>query len=55
MVSPYFTIGQIIFNFFWDHWDHYFIVTFEKGILLMRTLKGVGSVANFFPAYEESQ
>ena len=44
---------QIIFYFLWDHWVHYGI--FENGVLLMYTLEGVSSVANFIIAYEESQ
>ena len=52
-VSPYFTIVQIIFHFLWDHWAHY--GTFENGVLLMYTLEGVSSVANFITPYEESQ
>ena len=28
---------------------------FENGVLLMYTLEGVSSVANFIAAYEESQ
>ena len=46
-------IVQIIFHFLWDHWVHY--GTFEDGVLLMYTLEGVSSVANFITAYEESQ
>ena len=52
-MSPYFTIVQIIFRFLWDHWAHCGI--FENGVLLMCTLEGVSSVANFITAYEESQ
>ena len=52
-VSPYFTIMQIIFHFLWDHWAYYGI--FEDGVLLMYSLEGVSSVANFNTAYEESQ
>ena len=44
---------QIIFHFLWDHWAHCGI--FENGVLLMYTLEGVSSVANFITAYEESQ
>ena len=44
---------QIIFHFLWDHWAHY--GTFENGVLLLYTLEGVSSVANFITAYEESQ
>ena len=44
---------SIIFHFLWDHWAHCGI--FENGVLLMYTLKGVSSVANFITAYEESQ
>ena len=36
-----------------DHWAHCDI--FENGVLLMYTLEGVSSVANFITAYEESQ
>ena len=53
LVSPYLTIVQIIFHFLWDHWAHCGI--FENGVLLMYTLEGVSSVANFITAYEESQ
>ena len=48
-----FTIVQIIFHFLWDHCAHCGI--FENGVLVMYTLEGVGSVANFITAYEESQ
>ena len=51
-VSPYFTIEQIIFHFLWDHWAHCGI--FENGVLLMYTLEGVSSFANFITADEES-
>ena len=44
---------QSIFCFLWDHWAHCSI--FENGVLLMYTLEGVSSVANFITAYEESQ
>ena len=47
------TIVQIIFHFLWDHWVHCGI--FDNGVLLMYTLEGVSSVANFITAYEESQ
>ena len=47
------TIAQIIFHFLWDHCAHCGI--FENGVLVMYTLEGVGSVANFITAYEESQ
>ena len=47
---PYFTIVQIIFFIFWAHCG-----IFENGVLLMYTLEGVSSVANFITAYEESQ
>ena len=43
---------QIIFHFLWDHWAHY--GTFEDRVLLMYTLEGVSSVANFITAYKES-
>ena len=42
-----------IFHFLWDHWAYCGI--FENGVLLMYTLEGVSSVANFISAYEESQ
>ena len=42
-----------IFHFLWDHWAHCGIL--EIGVLLMYTLDGVSSVANFITAYEESQ
>ena len=45
-----FIIVQIIFHFLWDHFG-----IFENGVLLMYTLEGVSSVANFITAYEESQ
>ena len=51
--ASYFTIVQIIFHFLWDHWAHCGI--FENRVLLMYTLEGVSSVANFITAYEESQ
>ena len=51
--SSVFVRRQIIFHFLWDHWAHCGI--FENGILLMYTLEGVSSVANFITAYEESQ
>ena len=35
------------------YWAHCGI--FENGVLLMYTLEGVSSVANFITAYEESQ
>ena len=38
---------------FWDHWAHCGV--FENGVLLIYTLKGVSSVANFISAYDESQ
>ena len=40
-------------SFLLDHWAHCGI--FENGVLLMYTLEGVSSVANFITAYEESQ
>ena len=52
-VSQYFTIVQIIFHFLWDHRAYCGI--FENGGLLMYTLEGVSSVANFITAKEESQ
>ena len=48
---PGFTIVQIIFHFLWDHWAHCGV--FENGVLLMYTLEGVSSVANFITAHEE--
>ena len=42
----------IIFHFFLDHCAHCSI--FENRVLLMYTLEGVGNVANFITAYEES-
>ena len=39
------TIKQIIFHFLWDHWAHCDII--ENGVLLMYTLSGVSSAANF--------
>ena len=51
--TRWFIIGQIIFHFLWDHWAHCGI--FENRVLLMYTLEGVSSVANFITAYEESQ
>ena len=50
---PIRTIVQIMFNFLWDHWTHCGI--FENGVLLMYTLEGVSSVANFLTANKESQ
>ena len=44
---------EAYFHFLWDHWAHCGI--FETGVLLMYTLEGVSSVANFITAYEESQ
>ena len=44
---------QIIFHFLWDHWAHSGV--FENSVMLMFTLEGVSSVANFITAYEESQ
>ena len=52
-VSLYITIVQIIFHFLRDHCAHCGI--FENGVLLVYTLEGVSSVANFITAYEESQ
>ena len=45
--------GGIISDIFLDHWAHYCI--FENGVLLMHTLEGISSVANFITAYEGSQ
>ena len=36
-------------SFFWDHWAYCGI--FENGVLLVYTLEGVSSVANFITAY----
>ena len=44
---------QIIFHFLWDHLAHCGI--FENGVLIMYTLEGVSSVANFITAYDEFQ
>ena len=46
-------LHQAIFHFLWDQWANCGI--FENGALLMYTLKGISSVANFITAYEESQ
>ena len=43
-------IGITKGNMVWDHWAHCGI--FENGVLLMYTLEGVSSVANFITAYE---
>ena len=43
----------ILFHFLMDHWVHLGI--FENGVLLMYTLEGVSSVANFFTVYGESK
>ena len=43
----------LVFRFLWNHWAHCGI--FENGVLLLYTLEGVSSVANFITAYEESQ
>ena len=40
-------------SFLWDHWAHCGI--FENVFLLMYTLEGLSSGANFITAYEESQ
>ena len=50
---PHLTIVQIIFHFLRDQLAYCDI--FENGVLLMYTLEGVSSVANFITAYEESQ
>ena len=50
---PVLYYSAVIFHFLWDHWAH--CGTFENGVLLMYTLEGVSSVANFITAYEESQ
>ena len=53
-VSPYITIVQrLYFHFLLDHWANCGI--FENGVLLMYTLEGISSVANFISAYVESQ
>ena len=44
---------RLFFRFLCDHWAHCDI--FENRVLLMYTLEGVGSVANFITAYEEFQ
>ena len=44
---------QIICHFLWNHSAH--CGTFANGVMLMYTLEGVSSVANFSTAYEESQ
>ena len=44
--------SEIRLQFLWDLWAYY--STFEN-VLLMYTLEGVSSVANFITAYEESQ
>ena len=49
----YITIVQIILSLLLDHWAHCGI--FENGVLLIYTLEGVSSVANFITAYEASQ
>ena len=36
-------------------WVHRHTLVFQNGDLLMYTLEGVSSVANFITAYEESQ
>ena len=45
--------ADYICHFLWDYWAHCRV--FENGVLLMYTLEGVSSVANFITAYEESQ
>ena len=42
-----------LFYFLWDHWAHCAI--FENVVLLLYSLEGVSSVANFITDYEESQ
>ena len=42
-----------LFEMFWDHWAHFGIL--ENGVLLMYTLEGISSVANFITDYEESE
>ena len=37
------------------HSVDYISFPFENGVLLMYTLEGISSVANFITAYEESQ
>ena len=44
---------RLYFHFFWDQLAYCGII--ENGVLLMYMLEGVGSVANFNTAYEESQ
>ena len=52
-VSPCFTKVQIIFSFPLGSLGPMWV--FENGVLLMYTLEGVSSFANFITAYEESQ
>ena len=42
----------LYFHFLWDHGVYCCIL--ENGVLLLFTLVGVSSVANFITAYEES-
>ena len=51
--SPFFTIVQIILRFLWDKWAYSGI--YENEVVLMYTLEGVSSVANFITAFEESK
>ena len=46
-------VMQIIFHFLHNQLAHCGI--FKNGVLLMYTLQGVSSVANFITAYEQSQ
>ena len=52
-VTPYITVLQIILHLLRDHWAYSGI--FEKGVLPLYTLEGVGTIANFIIAYEESE
>ena len=47
----HYSAGYISFPF----WAYCSIFENENGVLLMYTLEGVGSVANFITAYEDSQ
>ena len=43
----------LVFQFLWNHRTNCGIS--ENGVLLMYTLEGVSSVANYITAYEESR
>ena len=47
------TVDENFISFPLGSWAYYGV--FENGVLLMYTLEGVNSVANFITAYEESQ